>query len=138
VGFAVPVNSVKRVVPSLIATGRYAHPWLGIEGRSITPLVAQQLNLPVERGVMIQGVVEDGPADKAALRGSNRQVNADGALVSTGGDIIVAMDGREVRHMDDLVVHLADKKVGQRVTLTILRSGAERRTQVALEERPAR
>jgi putative serine protease PepD len=61
VGFAVPVNMVKRVEPSLIATGHYADPWLGIEGLSIAPLIAEELGLPVERGVLVQEVVQGGP-----------------------------------------------------------------------------
>jgi S1-C subfamily serine protease len=81
VGFAVPVNTVKRVVPSLIATGRYADPWLGITGTSVTPLLAEALDLPVEQGVLVQAVVEDGPADKAGLRQADRQVEIEGELL---------------------------------------------------------
>jgi len=138
VGFAVPVNTVKRVVPSLIATGRYADPWLGIEGTSITSLIVEALDLPVEQGVLVQRVVRGGPADKAGLRGSDRQVSFEGTLLGTGGDIIVAIDGVVVQDMDDLIIHLADRRVGQKVTLTILRDGAERTIEVTLEERPAR
>jgi 2-alkenal reductase len=138
VGFAVPVNTVKRVVPSLIATGRYADPWLGIEATSITPLVARELDLTVERGVMIQGIVEDGPADKAGLRASESQARVDGTLVMAGGDIIVAMNGVTLQEMDDLIVQLADQDVGDRITLSILREGVEKAIQVILEERPAR
>ena len=138
VGFAVPVNTVKRVVPSVIATGRYADPWLGIEGMSLNALVAEGLELPVKEGVLVQRVVPDGPAEEAGLRGGDRQVRIEGALVDTGGDVIVAIDGAAVRDMDDLIVHLADKRVGQTVTLTIWRDGAERTLNVTLEERPTR
>ena len=78
VGFAVPVNAVKRVVPSLIAIGRYADPWLGIQGGSLTPLIAEALDLPVDRGVLIQVVIPDGPAESAGLQESNRQVEFEG------------------------------------------------------------
>ena len=138
VGFAVPVNTVKRVVPSLTETGRYADPWLGITGMSITPLAAEALDLPVEQGVLVQDVVKDGPSDKAGLRGSDRQVEFEGTLLNTGGDIIVAIDNAEVQDMDDLIIHLADTRVGQKVTLTVLRDGRERTVEVTLEERPAR
>jgi len=138
VGFAVPVNTVRRVVPSLIATGRYADPWLGITGMSVTPLLAEALDLPVEQGVLVQVVVDDGPADKAGLQDSDREVEFEGALLDTGGDIIVAIDDAAVQDMDDLIVYLADTTVGQTVTLTVLRDGAEQRVKVMLEERPAR
>jgi S1-C subfamily serine protease len=138
VGFAVPVNTVRRVVPSLIATGRYADSWLGITGMSVTPLLAEALDLPVEQGVLVQVVVDDGPADKAGLQDSDREVEFEGALLDTGGDIIVAIDDAAVQDMDDLIVYLADTTVGQTVTLTVLRDGAEQRVKVMLEERPAR
>jgi len=136
VGFAVPVNTVKRVVPALIETGRYADPWLGITGASITALVAEALDLPVDQGVLVQAVVEDGPADKAGLQGGNRQVNYEGTFLTTGGDIITALDGAEVQDMDDLIVLLVDTSVGQKVKLTVLRDGQERTVMVTLGERP--
>ncbi|NIV37069.1 MAG: trypsin-like serine protease [Anaerolineae bacterium] len=136
VGFAVPVNTVKRVVPSLIATGRYDDPWLGISGLSITPAVAEVLDLPVEQGVLLQRVVSEGPADRAGLRGNDQQVEIDGTLVPTGGDIIVAIDGVELGDMDDLIVYLAETTVGQTVTLEILREGERQSVELTLEERP--
>jgi S1-C subfamily serine protease len=138
VGFAVPVNAVKRVVPSLITTGRYADPWLGITGTSVTPLLAEALDLPVQQGVLVQSVVENGPANEAGLLGNDRQVEFEGAALGAGGDVIVALDGVALQDMDDLIVHLAEARVGQTVTLTVLRDGAERTVKVTLEERPAR
>lgn len=137
VGFAVPGNTVERVIPSLIATGRYADPWLGIQGLSITSLLAEESGLPVEQGVLVQTVVQGGPAAKAGLQGGNRQVRFESALLTTGGDIIVAIDGVSVQDMDDLIVYLTGRSVGQRVTLTVLRSGRQQRIQVTLEDRPA-
>ncbi len=137
VGFAVPVNTVKRVVPSIIATGRYADAWLGIQGMSITSLLAEELDLPVEQGVLVQTVVQGGPAAKAGLRGGNRQVSFEGTFLTTGGDIIVAIDGTAVQDMDNLIVYLTDKTVGQKVALTVLRNGVKRTVEVALVERPA-
>jgi S1-C subfamily serine protease len=137
VGFAVPVNTVKRVVPSLIATGRYDDPWLGISGLSITPAVAGALALPVEQGILLQGVVPEGPADRAGLRGNDQQVEFEGALLPTGGDIVVAIDGLEVRDMDDLIIYLARTTVGQTVTLDIIRDGERQSLDLILGERPA-
>lgn len=137
VGFAVPVDTLKRVVRPLIATGRYADPWLGIQGLSITPLLAKALDLPVEQGVLVQTVVQGGSAAKAGLRGGDRQARFEGRLLTTDGDIIVAIDDAAVQDMDDLIVYLAEKSVGQRVTLTVLRNGRRQRVQVTLGERPA-
>jgi 2-alkenal reductase len=138
VGFAVPVNTVKRVVPALIATGRYADPWLGISAVSITPALADALALPVGQGVLLQNIVDDGPADKAGLRANDRQIEIEGQLVPVGGDIIVAIDTVRVREMDDLIVYLAETAVGQPVTLEILRDSQVLNVQVILEERPSR
>lgn len=138
VGFAVPVNTVTRVTPSLIATGRYADPWLGITGMSMTAVLAKALKLPLERGVMVQGAVQGGPAEKVGLRSSDRQVEFDGALLAIGGDVIVAIDGVPIQDMDDLIVFLADTTVGQTVTLTVLRDDEEQNVDVTLEERPTR
>ncbi len=136
VGFSVPVDTVKRVVPALIATGRYADPWLGISGLTITPAVAEALDLPVEQGVLIQVVVGEGPADRAGLRGNDQQVELDGSRLPTGGDIIVALDGLETRDMDDLIIYLAEKVVGQSVMLDIIRGNERQSIEVILAERP--
>jgi S1-C subfamily serine protease len=138
VGFAVPVNTVKRVVPQLIASGRYADPWLGITGLSVTPEVAEAFGLDGDRGVLVRDAVDDGPADKAGLRGSERQIEFEGALLITGGDIIVALNGEAVQDMDDLITSLSGAAVGQTVTLTVLRDGEEMRIELTLEERPVR
>jgi S1-C subfamily serine protease len=136
VGFAVPVDTVRRVVPALVATGRYADPWLGISGLTITPAVAEALTLPVEQGVLVQVVVEDGPANQAGLRGNDQQVELDGSILPTRGDIIVAIDGLETRDMDDLIVYLAEKVVGQSVILDIIRGDERQSVEVSLAERP--
>ena len=138
VGFAVPVDTVKRVAPALIATGRFADPWLGITGLSLDAELAELLALPVTRGVLVRDVIPGGPSDKAALRASDEVIEVEGALLSTGGDIIVALDGAAVQDMDDLTTHLSETTVGQTVALTIVREGEEQRIEVTLEERPAR
>jgi S1-C subfamily serine protease len=138
VGFAVPVDTVKRVVPALIATGRFADPWLGITGLSLDAEVAELLALPVTRGVLVRDVIPGGPSDKAALRASDQVIEVEGALLSVGGDIIVALDGAAVQDMDDLATRLSEAAVGQTVAVTIVRDGEEQRIEVTLEERPAR
>jgi 2-alkenal reductase len=140
VGFAIPVNTLKRVVPELIADGRYAHPWLGITGQDIDNLVADELELPVRRGVLVQTAFQDGPAGLAGLRGGGQEREVEGTfrIVRIGGDIIVGIDGQSVTGMDDLITYLETRQVGQQVFLTVVRDGDERQVEVTLEERPAR
>lgn len=138
VGFAIPVNSVKRIVPALIADGRYAHPWLGISGQDIDNLLAEGLTLPVQRGVLVQAAFGDGPAGQAGLRGGNREMEVEGSfqVVRVGGDIIVAIDGQPVGGMDDLITYLETRRVGERVLLTVMRENREEDIAVTLEARP--
>jgi len=138
VGLAVPVAAVKRVVPTLIEQGHYAHPWLGISGGSITPALAETLGLSVQQGVLVGSVVSSGPADKAGIRGGTRRTQVDGESVTVGGDIIVAVDDVKVNSFDDVVGYLARQtSVGQQVALTVLRDGRQQRIAVTLGERPA-
>lgn len=139
VGFAVPVNLVKRVVPELIEEGRYAYPWLGITGTSLVPKVAEAMDLPVESGALVIEVVKGGPAEGVDLRGGdkNRTIEVAGQEVPLGGDVIVAIDGVEVKNMEDLIVYLVrETRVGQEVKLTIVRDGEEMEVEVKLAERP--
>jgi S1-C subfamily serine protease len=137
VGFAVPVDIVKRIVPELIAQGRYQHPWLGISGATITPEMVEAADLPVEIGVLISTVEPDSPADKAGLRGGSQQVVVSGIPMLAGGDIVTAIDQVEVKRFDDLINYLASRtSVGNMVTLTVVREGQEIKVKVTLEERP--
>ena len=135
VGFAVPGNAVKRVVPSLIATGRYDDPWLGISGLSVTPVAAEALVLPVEQGILLQGVAPEGPAVRAGQRGNDQQVEIDGVLLPAGGDAVVAIDGVAMLDMDSLIVYLVETAVGQTVILDTICGGEGLGVDVILEER---
>jgi len=137
VGFAIPVNLVKRVVPQLIAEGRHDHPWLGIKGLTITPLLVDELGLPVERGVLVSEVIADSPAEKARMRGGSRGVELRGETVRVGGDIITSIDDREIVQFEELLAYLVmEMEVGQEVTLGIVRDGEEQTVKVVLEGRP--
>jgi 2-alkenal reductase len=141
IGLAIPVNTVKRVVPELIANGHYAHPWLGIRGISVTPILASELKLSQERGALITEIVPNGPAAKAGLQGGTQQVQVRGfaELLAVGGDIIVGINGTAIHSFDDLVVYLADQtQVGQTVTVTVYRGSDKKDFSVKLEERPAK
>lgn len=138
IGFAVPVDTVKRVVPELIENGRYRHPWLGITGYSVTPALAELLELPVDHGVMILQLVRGGPAHTAGIRGANREILVYNRRVPVGGDIIVAIDGIQIKDMDQMIQYLETKtRVGQVVKVTVLRDGQKLDISVELGELPA-
>jgi 2-alkenal reductase len=138
IGFAVPVNAVKRVVPALISEGSYADPWLGISGLSLSPAIVEALELPVDRGILLRSVVSEGPAAKAGLRGSDQSLEFERGTLPAGGDIIISLDGQVIRDMDDLINNLSERLVGRAVTVGIIRAGEEQFVEVILEERPAR
>jgi S1-C subfamily serine protease len=139
VGFAIPSAIAQQVVPSLIRTGRYQHPWLGISGVSLSPDLARAAGLPADqRGAMIVDVMPGSPADRAHLHRSARQVTIDGERARVGGDVIVAMNGLPVKSFDDVVAYLArNTSVGQALTLTVLRGGRNQQVTVTLAARPA-
>ncbi|MEW5988895.1 MAG: PDZ domain-containing protein, partial [Chloroflexota bacterium] len=137
IGFAVPVDTVKRIVPVLLEKGYYPHPWLGLLGYSITPELAEALELPVERGVLVAQLYNDGPALAAGVRGATDQVIVGNRRLYVGGDIITAVDGQTVKDMEGLLQYLEERtQVGQAVRLTLLRDGRERTVTVALVEQP--
>lgn len=139
IGFAVPSNIVLRVVPSLIESGRYAHPWLGISGTTLTPSLARAMDLPSgQRGALVIEVIEGSPSEEAGVRGSNREAEVDGFLTPIGGDVIIAIDDQPVNGMDDIIAYLSrSTEVGQTVTLTVLRNGRETTIDVTLQARPS-
>jgi S1-C subfamily serine protease len=138
IGFAIPAAIVQKVVPTLIETGRYEHPWLGLSGTELTPDLSQAMKLEAnQRGVLVVDVTPNSPADKAGLQGSDRQIEIEGEQVRVGGDVIVGIDGQLVRDFEDLVAYLArSTEVGQTVTLTMLRGGKEKTVEVTLAARP--
>ena len=137
VGFAVPSQTVAKIVPTLIETGEYNHPWIGISGRDIVPDLAKVLGLKDAVGFLVITVVEDSPASKAGLIGSETTVEVDGVRYLTGGDIILSVDGIEVRQIDDILIHLQRaKSVGDEMILEILRDGRTTNITITLQERP--
>jgi S1-C subfamily serine protease len=134
IGFAVPSNTIKRIVPSLIEKGFFEHPWLGVSGTSVTQDIAKQIGLPKNyKGVFVTTLIKDGPAQKAGLQEAT--YNANGEL--KGGDIIVALDGHQVRDIDDLIIYLADnKRVGDSVVMEITRNNEVIEMTAVLQARP--
>jgi len=138
IGFAIPSAIVQKVVPVLIKSGHYEHPWLGVSGISLNPDLADAMKLKSDqRGALVVDVVPGSPAEAADLHGSDRQVTIEGQDVRVGGDVIVAIDGQAVKGFDDVVTYLARAaEVGQKVTLTVLRDGKEETISVTLAARP--
>ena len=137
VGFAIPVDIVRRVVPELIAEGQYRHPWIGVTGRSISPEMVEAAELPVDTGVLVFEVEQGSPAEAAGLRGGDQQIMVSGIPMRAGGDIVIAIDDVEVKRFDDVVNYLASyTSVGDSITLTVIRAGSELDLSLTLEERP--
>ena len=137
VGFAIPSNTLKKVIPELMKNGSYPHPWLGITGVDITPDIAKKMNVTEARGFLVIDVNSNGPADKAGIRGGDKIDTIDGREVELGGDIILAIDGNPVRKIDDILSHLErEKSVGDNITLTIIRDGIVQEKTTVLQARP--
>jgi serine protease Do len=139
IGFAIPAEIVSKVVPSLISTGTYQHPYLGISGTDMIPDIAQAMNLsPDTRGALIGTVTTGGPAAKAGLQGSNTTATINGTQGLVGGDVITAIDGQTINTMSDIIAYLSiHTQVGQTISLTILRNGQTQTVQVTLGSRPS-
>ena len=142
IGFAVSANTVRRVVPELIARGHYPHPWLGTQMLTLTPATAKafreaDMNIPVDTGLLVIEAVKGTPADKAGIQGGSRVVRIGHYQIPLDGDIIVAIDGEPINDFQALTVYLETQTtVGDTVELTIIRDGEEQAVQVTLEERP--
>ncbi len=138
ISYVVPSNIVSQVVPQLIENGEIAYPWLGISGSTLTDDLALAMDLPAEQaGVLVFGIVDDSPAAKAGLRGSEEQITIDGLNALIGGDIIVQMNDEPINDFDDLLTYIVrETSVGQSVTLQILRDGELEEVELTLEARP--
>jgi len=123
IGFAIPINTAKRVAEDLITKGHVRRATLGAEGRAIWPGLAQALGLSVQQGVLIERVDPGGPAAQAGVRGGDRIVLAGLQELRIGGDIVVAIDGKPVTSQTDLNLLLNREGPGETVTLTVVRNG---------------
>lgn len=137
IGFAIPINAAKRLLPQLSTGKKVEHAWIGISGTAITSDVAQQAGLPasVTQGVLVSQVVPDGPAARAGLRGGTAQAS-NPAAIPTGGDVILAIDGRTVKQVQDISAYLETKGPSDAVTVTLLRNGQRQDVRVALAAWP--
>ena len=137
VGFAIPSQTVVKIIPTLIEKGEYKHPWMGISGRDIDPDLAKVLGLKDAVGFLIITVVENSPASKAGLIGSEKTIQVEGINYPMGGDIILSVDEIEVRKIADILIHLQRaKSVGDKMVLEILRDSRTTDITIILQERP--
>jgi S1-C subfamily serine protease len=138
VGFAIPSNTMSQIVPSLITTGSYRHPWLGIAGTDMTPGIADRLGLDEPRGFMVMDIVAGSPAEKAGIQRGDEDAVIDGIPIKLGGDVIVGIDNNTVRRIDDILAYVeTEKVVGDNLKLTILRDGQTVEVIATLAARPS-
>ena len=137
VGFAIPSNTMKRIVPHLIQDGHYKHPWLGISGITVDADLADNIGIAAHSGFLIENIVPDSPASKAGLHASNQTKTVDGIKYKFGGDIIVGVDNTPVVKLEDLLNYLQDNKsAGDKMILKINRDGKIMDITLTLQERP--
>lgn len=138
VGFAVPVDTIKRLLPDLLTLGRYRHPWLGVRyAYEITPGLSRLLELPTQQGLLLVQLHRGSPLDNAGVRGAQNEVIVSNQRVYVGGDIITYIDGNGVSSLDEMETFLEDNHgVGDTVAITVLRDGKPLLLEITLVEEP--
>ena len=132
IGFAIPVNLARQIIPKLIKNGKVEHAYIGVTTTSVTAQVAKALKLPTQSGALVEAIAPGSPAAKAGIRAGAQQVQG---LVA-GGDVIVAIDGKPVRSSTDVGASIAAKAPGQRVRLDFYRGSTRKSVTVTLANRP--
>jgi S1-C subfamily serine protease len=136
VGFAVPVSAIKRSIAQLEATGSAEYAYIGVSSQALYPQLSEKLGLDTTFGGLLAEVVPGGPAEKAGLKGGDKEIKFQAGQYSTGGDVILEVDGQNVVTPNDLARLIAARKPGEKVTLTVLRGGEKRQIEVTLDKRP--
>ena len=137
IGFAVPSNTVKKIVPVLIEDGEFKHPWMGISGRDVDPELADFRELKSSKGFLVISVIEGSPAEQAGLIGVTETKEIDGRELAVDGDIVLSIDGKTVRKISDILIHLQrEKSIGDEMVLSVNRNGEILELTMVLEERP--
>lgn len=138
VGFAVPVDTLKRILPDLLSFGRYRHPWLGIRyAYNITPGLAEVLRLPVQEGLLLVQLYDGAPLVAAGVRGAQREEIIGNQRVFTGGDVLTAVNGQSISSIAELEMLLeAGFSVGDEVTVSVIRDGRTLELAATLAEEP--
>jgi S1-C subfamily serine protease len=136
IGFAVPVDTVKRSIQQLRANGKTSYGFLGVSSQSLYPQLARRLDVPVDEGALVADVVKGGPADKAGIKGGGKETRFQATLVKLGGDVITKVNGRRITREHDLSELITRYHPGDTVTLELYRQGKRREVRVTLGERP--
>ncbi len=136
IGFAIPVNTAKRVVADLLTRGYVVYAYLGTDTQTLTPALARALELPTDQGAIVVRVARGSPAAKAGLKGGTQQVVIGNAIVVIGGDIVVGADGLTVPTSEGLRRLLRKHQPGDTIKLEILRQGKRMELEVKLSEQP--
>jgi serine protease Do len=136
IGFAVPINLVRQVIPHLLEKGRVIRPWLGVQGQFVAPELKELLRLPLVDGFLVEATEPGSPAERKGLQGGLFEITVNGQPVLLGGDIITEFNGVAIDAAEKLGRILSDLQVGSVVKLKVVRGGKAEVIEVALEERP--
>jgi S1-C subfamily serine protease len=138
VGFALPIDTIKRVLPSLLKNGYYPHPYLGVKyAHTLSPALAQALGLSTDHGLLLVQLVAGSPLDQAGLRGASQQEVVGNRLYYVGGDVLQKVDDHTVTDLGHLKAYLENHyRVGDKVTVTYLRGHTQRQATVTLAREP--
>jgi S1-C subfamily serine protease len=134
IGFAIPISTARQIAEDLITEGRVRRATMGIEARVLTPAVAEALRLPVSEGLLIERVNAGGPAERAGLRGGDRQAILGLRRILLGGDVVTAIDGRPISGQMDLNLALNRKRPGDVVKVEYYRGGQKMQAEVKLSD----
>ncbi len=136
IGFAVPVNLVKLVIPQLIEKGRMVRPWLGVQGQFVVPGLRDLLKVPLVDGFLVEAVEPGSPAEQQGLRGGLFELTIEGQPILLGGDIITHVNGAPLDEPAKLMQTLDSLKVSSKLKLTVVRDGKAQNVELTLTERP--
>jgi len=136
VGFAVSIDTIRNSIEQIRKDGKARYAYIGVTSQPLYPQLAAKLGLPVPDGALVSDVVNGGPADKAGLRGGDKEIRFQASLVKVGGDVITKVDGKPITRTDDFSKQITRYHPGDHVTLEIYRGGAKRTAEVTLSERP--
>src|SRR5919109_200434 len=135
IGFAVPIDTAKKLLPELKRTGTVERGFLGVDALTIDKSL-RGLNLPVDEGALVQTVTPGSPADRAGIHGGDIAAQLGGAQIRLGGDIITAVDGKRIRTKEDLVNAISSRKKGDKVKIDLVRDGRKQSVDATLATRP--
>jgi serine protease Do len=137
VGSAIPSDIIMKVVPELISTGTYRHPYIGIAGVDMSPEIADEMGLNGSRGFLVTEVTSGSPAERSGIRGGGALTDINGRQIELGGDVIVAVDNVSVRKIEDLLSYLqSERSIGETVILSVIREGKNQEIGMTLAARP--